>query len=160
VPTVVIPIHGPSGELIGHQHRPDSPRRPDGKPVKYESVRGAALHLDVSPLIPRDRVRDPQRPLFVTEGIPKGDALVSTGLTAVALMGVDGWRGTNELGGKTCLSEWAEIALNGRTVYIVFDSDVMEKRGVHGALVRLKAWLETRGAIVKLIYLPPKDNGS
>ena len=83
-------------------------------------------------------------PLFITEGIKKGDALVSRGLCAIALIGVWNWRGTNEHGGKTALPEWEYIALNDREVYIVFDSDVMLKQEVYAALVRLKAFLESR----------------
>ena len=49
--------------------------------------------------------------------------------------------------------------MNGRTVYIAFDSDVMEKRGVYSALARLKAFLESRKATVKLIYLPSGADG-
>ena len=39
-------------------------------------------------------------------------------MTAVAT-----WRGTNASGGKTPLICWQSIALNGRTIYITFDSD-------------------------------------
>ena len=85
-------------------------------------------------------------PLFITEGIKKGDALASRDLCAVALLGVWNWRGTNTEGGKVALPDWESVALNGRQVYIMFDSDVMVKQSVHAALVRLKAFLETRGA--------------
>ena len=88
---------------------------------------------------------NPSVPLFITEGIKKGDALVSRGLCAVTLLGVWSWRGTNEHGGKTVLYEWDYVALNnGRRVYIVFDSDVMLKPGVHEAMRRVKALLESR----------------
>src|SRR5215212_7544912 len=43
--------------------------------------------------------------------------------------------------------------------YIVFDSDVMEKSEVYAALLRLKAFLENRGAKIRLIYLPTGDSG-
>lgn len=92
----------------------------------------------------RARLNDPTVPLFVTEGVKKGDALVSQSLCAVALIGVWNWRGTNEFGGKTALPGWEHVALNGRQVYIVFDSDVMLKKEVHSALVRLKTFLESR----------------
>ena len=78
-------------------------------------------------------------------GVKKGDALVSRGLCAVAVIGVWNWRGTNDKGGKTVLPDWEHIALNTRQIYIVFDSDVMLKPEVHAALVRLKAFLEARG---------------
>ena len=64
------------------------------------------------------------------------------------------WRGTNEKGGKTVLPDWESIALNDRRVFLVFDSDAMEKQGVHAALERLERFLKSRGALVKIVYLP------
>jgi predicted RNA-binding protein YlxR (DUF448 family) len=64
------------------------------------------------------------------------------------------WRGKNNSGGKIALPDWKYIALNGRSVYICFDSDVMRKPEVHKAMSRLKAFLELTGAHVSLIYLP------
>jgi hypothetical protein len=146
VPALLIPVYGPIGEIVLYQSRPDSPRiGTRGRPVKYETPTGAGMALDVHPFC-REWLADPGVPLFVTEGIKKGDALVSLGLCAVALIGVWNWRGTNEHGGKMALPEWESVALNGRKVYIVFDSDVMEKREVYAALCRLKNFLESRGA--------------
>jgi hypothetical protein len=159
VPALLLPIYGPTGEIVLYQSRPDSPRIGDrGRPVRYETPAGASMTLDVHPFC-RESLADPGVPLFVTEGVKKGDALVSRGLCAVALLGVWNWRGTNEHGGKRALAEWEFVALNGRKVYIVFDSDVMEKREVHAALSRLKVFLEHRGAGVMLIYLPAGDGG-
>ena len=69
---------------------------------------------------------------------------MSRGRCAVALLGVWNWRGRNDEGGLTALAEWDYVALNDREVYIVFDSDVMLKPRVHKAMVRLKAFLESR----------------
>jgi len=146
VPALLMPIYSPTGEIVLYQSRPNEPRiGKRGKPIKYETPSGASMALDVHPFC-EERLRDPTVPLFITEGIKKGDALVSRGLCAVALIGVWNWRGTNEHGGKTALSEWESVALNDRKVYIVFDSDVMEKREVYAALCRLKSFLESRGA--------------
>jgi hypothetical protein len=142
-PGLLLPIHAPSGEISLYQFRPDEPRIKDGRPVKYETPSGSRMALDVHPFA-REKLGDPSVPLFVTEGIKKGDALVSRGLCAIALIGVWNWRGTNEHGGKTALPEWEYVALNDREVYIVFDSDVMLKQEVYAALARLKAFLEGR----------------
>ena len=99
--------------------------------------------LDVHPFA-RERLGNPAVPLFITEGIKKGNALVSCDRCAVALLGVWNWRGRNGEGGLTALAEWEYVALNDREVYIVFDSDVMLKPQVHKAMVRLKAFLERR----------------
>ena len=161
VPALLIPIYSPTGEVKLYQSRPDTPRLNDkGKPVKYETPAGSHMSLDVHPLA-KGKAADPKTPLWITEGIKKGDALVTHGLCAVALIGVWNWRGKNEHGGKTVLAQWEQIALNDRRpVYVVFDSDVMIKKEVHAALVRLTAWLEHKGAKVKVIYLPDAENGA
>jgi hypothetical protein len=145
VPGLLIPIYSPAGGIATYQYRPDLPRiSKDGKSVKYETPSGSRMVLDVHPFA-RERLGNPVVPLFITEGIKKGDALVSRGLCAVTLLGVWSWRGTNEHGGKTVLYEWDYVALNnGRRVYIVFDSDVMLQPGVHEAMRRVKALLESR----------------
>lgn len=147
VPSLLIPIYGVTGELVLYQLRPDLPRidKKRGKPIKYETPSNSKMVLDVHPFA-RAKLADPKEPLFISEGIKKGDALVSHDLCSIALIGVWSFRGANEHGGKTVLADWEYIALNGRKVYIVFDSDVMEKKEVYGALVRLKAFLESRGA--------------
>jgi hypothetical protein len=155
-PGLLMPLYGPSGDIVLYQYRPDEPRISDGRANKYETPARARMALDVHPFA-RARLGDPSVPLFVTEGIKKGDALVSRGLCAIVLIGVWNWRGTNEHGGKTVLADLEHVALNGRRVYIVFDSDVMLKKEVHAALVRLKAFLEHRGAKVALVYLPPGE---
>ena len=117
------------------------------------------MALDV-PKLARSWLADPAWPLFITEGVRKADAAVSKDLCCIALLGVWNWRGTNEHGGKIALPDWESIALNGRDVYAVFDSDVMVKRPVHQALARLKGFLECTGAHVWLIYLPSGDGGA
>lgn len=144
VPGMLIPVWSPNEEIVIYQYRPDEPRIKDGKPVKYETPTGTRMVLDVHPFA-REMLGDPSVPLLITEGIKKGDALVSRGLCAVALLGVWNFRGKNEKGGLAALVEWEYIALNGdRPISIVYDSDVMRKPAVYKALVRLKAFLEAR----------------
>jgi hypothetical protein len=143
VPGLLIPLYGPTGEITNYQYRPDEPRIKGGKPIKYETPTDSRMVLDVHPNA-SEKLKDPSVPILLTEGVKKGDALVSKGLCAIALLGVWNWRGTNEQGGKMALPEWEQIALNDRKVYIVFDSDVMEKPTVHQSLVRLKGFLEAR----------------
>ena len=143
-PGLLIPVYSPTGDIATYQYRPDQPRiDKKGKSVKYETPSGSRMVLDVHPFA-RERLGNPAVPLFITEGIKKGDSLVSRSLCAVALLGVWAWRGRNDDGGLTALAEWDYVALNDREVYIVFDSDVMLKPQVHKAMVRLKAFLESR----------------
>lgn len=158
VPALLLPVYDPTGRLALHQARPDEPRERNGKPIKYETPAGARMALDVHPRV-RAKLADPSARLWITEGVKKGDALVSRGECAVALLGVWNWRGQNGLGGKTALADWEHVALNGRRVLVVFDSDVMTKPTVHEALSRLTAFLESRGAKILLVYLPEGEGG-
>jgi hypothetical protein len=159
VPALLIPIYSTRGEISTYQVRPDEPRiNQEGKPVKYETPIGSRMALDVHPSM-RDKLGDPSVPLWITEGIKKGDSLTSRGLCTVTLLGVWNWRGTNEHGGKTALPEWEDIALNGRHVYIAFDSDVVVKPQVQHALSRFRAFLEARGAELHIVYLPHGEGG-
>jgi len=158
-PGLLIPLHGVAGGVVGNQLRPDKPRgKKNGSIVKYETPSRAQMRLDVHPRV-RSQLGDPIVPLLVTEGVKKGDAAASRGLCCIALAGVWNWRGKNEHGGTTALADWDRVALNGREVFVAFDSDVMEKRGVALALKRLIAFLESRGAHARAIYLPPGPNG-
>ena len=159
VPALLIPIWNVHGEIALYQTRADEPRIVDGKAVKYETPLRSRTVLDVPPTC-RTSLGNPGVPLFVTEGVRKGDAAASLGLCCVALLGVWNFRGSNAFGGTTALADWDSIALKDRVVHIVFDSDVMTKSGVHQALVRLKAFLESRHADVQLIYLPSGPGGA
>ena len=52
------------------------------------------------------------------------------------------------------LADFDLIPLRGRTVNIVFDSDIMTKSQVLAAMERLREHLQRRGAIVNVVYLP------
>jgi Protein of unknown function (DUF3631)/Domain of unknown function (DUF3854) len=168
VPALLAPVWGVSGEVLFHQARPDEPRlNSKGKPIRYETVGGVRTAIDVHPRV-RELLGDPRIPLLITEGIRKADSALSadlrthgeTGaLAPVALLGVWNWRGRNEQTGLTALPDWESVALNGRLTYLGFDSDVMLKPQVDKALRRLKRFLESRGAIVRILYLEPGANG-
>jgi hypothetical protein len=157
---LILPTWRPDGEPGLIQMRPDEPRRfADGRIAKYEPPSKERLCLDVPPSV-RTHIRNPAVPLFVTEGVKKGDALASVGACVIALLGVTCWRGTNENGGKTSLPDWADVALNDRETFIVFDSDVMRKRAVYFALRSVRDYLQSKGARVFLIYLPNGEGGA
>jgi putative DNA primase/helicase len=153
-PVLAIPLWDVHGQQTGWQIRPDSPRQfKDGKVPKYEQPKGSRLILDVHPRV-QPRLGDPQEPLWLTEGVKKGDALASHGVCAIALNGVWGFKGSNEHGGKVILPDWAHVALNGRVVYVVFDSDMYLKRDVEQALKALYAFLRSKQAIPSLVQWP------
>ncbi len=158
-PALVVPLWSVDGEVAFHQLRPDDPRHStDGRLVKYETPRGAGLRLDVHPRM-QQFLGDPERPLFLTEGIRKVDAAVTADLCCLGLLGVSGWRGRNQDGGVTALADWEQVAHKGRPEFVVFDSDVMTKMPVYLALLRLRTWLESKGADVLVVYLPSGVGG-
>src|SRR5215204_1222431 len=112
VPGLLIPVHGVTGDVVGHEYRPDTSRVTDaGKVLKYEKPTGSSNHLDVPPAV-LPVLGDPSVPLWITEGARKVDAAVTAGLACVGLAGVWGWRCTNENGGKVALPDFHELALN------------------------------------------------
>jgi len=160
VPALFIPVRGLDGSVVSYQIRPDHPRlNKAGKIIKYETPKGSSMRLDIPPSA-LAALGDPRVPLVITEGVRKADSAVSKGICCVALLGVWNWRGTNSKGGKTALPEWEVIALNGREVFIAFDSDVTTKPAVRSAMERLKAFLESRVAKVRIIYFPAGNAGA
>ena len=157
-PALLLPVHDVASETPFYQIRPDQPRIADGKALKYETPRGTRMVVDVPPAS-RPMLGDPKVPVFITEGIRKADAGASAGLCAIDLIGVWNWRGTNPEGGKTLLADFESIALNGRDVYICYDSDVMTKAAVRLACERLAAVLENREAHVRYVLLPALPDG-
>lgn len=170
VPGLLLPLHTTDGKILNCIFRPDNPRvfedkkhREKGgaykqKVIKYEMQKGEKIRLDIPPRS-RAALGDPSKPLWITEGQKKADALASIGFCAIALLGVWNFIGKNELGGKIFLDDFYDIALNdGRPVRIVFDSDLILKPEVNQALQVLIRRLQNKGATVEAVYLPGGKN--
>jgi Domain of unknown function (DUF3854) len=153
VPALVVPTYSPDGSTRSLQVRPDRPRVRGDKAIKYETPADSLCILDVHPLM-RAKVGEISEPLWITEGVKKGDSLASRGCCAVSITGVWNWQRGGEM-----LPCWNHVALEGRTVFLVFDSDVMAKPEVQLALERLAEALEDRGAAVNVVYLPEVADG-
>ena len=153
-PGILIPLWGVEGTEAGYQFRPDNPRSDArARPVKYELPFGAGNRLDCPPRC-RKALGDPKMPIWITEGSKKADALASHGACAISLTGVWGFKGKNEFGGITVLSDWDCISLKERLIYLAFDSDVVTKEPVRKALEHLGAYLMRKGARLSVVYLP------
>jgi hypothetical protein len=145
-PGLLIPLLRKDGSTWGYQYRPDAPRLDaKGKPVKYETPVGQRNGIDVPPGV-GPMLDDPSIPLWLTEGVKKADASAIAGLACVALIGVWNWRGTNVYGGKVAVADFDDIALNRRRIILGFDSDLVIKKSVQGALRSLADYLEYKGA--------------
>jgi hypothetical protein len=144
--------------------RPDLPRtNAKGKPVKYEYPAGTPNLLDVLPQY-RAALSDPAIPLWVTEGAKKADALAAAfgdQIVPTSINGVYGWRGSNGAGGKVALPDLEEVAINGRSIVLAFDSDARTNKDIQTALARFGRLLVARGASsVAYLALPDGPNGA
>ena len=74
----------------------------ESRMARRSSTKPRAVHGDDVDCHPRSRplLDDPNKPLLITEGVRKADSAVSIGLPAITLLGVWGFRGSNEKGGK------------------------------------------------------------
>ena len=153
-PGLVVPMYSPDGKTVGHQLRPDR----KGKGPKYVSPGGVSPVVDVHPSM-LDEVRTGIGPLLITEGAKTGDAATSRGIATVVLAGVWMWCApkVKPYRLKPCFDH---IRLDGREVFVAFDSDCMSKASVQDALAALVAALEERGAVVQVLYLSDAEDGS
>jgi hypothetical protein len=160
VPGILIPLHGVNGDgIVGYQFRPDVPRLNNrGKPIKYETPAGATNRIDCPPSC-RDGLANPEIDLLVTEGLKKADAIASQGECVISMTGIWNWKARNQFGGVVVSPDFDHIALNGRSVFIVPDSDYATNPGVAQAARRLAAVLRGKKAVVSIILLPPGNNG-
>jgi hypothetical protein len=162
---ILIPMYGANGAgIVGFQYRPDNPRkitRDNGtqREIKYETPTGAENHFDIHPSV-KDNAGNPQIPCWMTEGVKKGDSLVTAGAQfVISLPGVWNWRGMNKQGGRVAIPDFETVAWNGRIVYLCFDSDSWSNKDVANALQRLAALLRSRGADIRVIKLPSGPDG-
>lgn len=171
---LAIPYFRPDGAMIDPKEycriKPDAPRpnEKDGKLVKYESPIGSGVKLYFPPINSLgDRLADTSVPLIFTEGEKKSAKANQEGFSCVGLGGVWSWvksrpKGPDgkKIGKHELHPEFDMIALAGREVFIVFDSDLAEKPDVQRAEYAFGQCLIERGAIVRLVRLPngPTDS--
>jgi hypothetical protein len=84
VPALLVPVWTVHGEFGLFQIRQDSPRLRDGKPLKYETPRGARMVLEVPPAA-RYRQTNPRVQLLITEGARGGRGPVYIRVSARAV---------------------------------------------------------------------------
>ena len=168
--------------------KPDQPRiSSNGRPIKYEAQPGPrpGLLLPQVPVtvwrlvadrhglpLPADRsagfwawaLATPGLPLVLVEGEKKACALLSLGLVAVGLAGVEMGRQVLARDGKGRACDEAlvpelEALAGGRRLLIAFDADPKPstRLKVERAAVRLGHLLERAGAVVRVARLPLLD---
>lgn len=123
---------------------------------RYSQPRGTKPELFLPDLggIPWEKVKaDTSRRLIITEGEKKAAAACKVGLACIGLGGVECWASK----GGIPLDDWDIFDLGEREVWIVFDSDIVDKPPVRSAARRLANMLASRGAVVSMVDLPSDD---
>jgi hypothetical protein len=148
--------------------KPDNPptaKKEGAKPAKYLSPTRVPLRVYFPPGV-GDAVRDPNQSLAITEGEKKSAVVAQFGIPIIGLAGVECWskrRSKGEdgraQGRRLILDDLAGLPWHGRIVYIVFDSDVVQKRDVQRAEAALARALTDLGAVVYLVRIPPAEGG-
>ncbi len=157
---LLVPLYDITGTEVSHQIRPDVPRVSRGSPLKYETPAQRGNRVDFPPA-GRALVADGVSPIWVTEGAKTADALAQAGAGTLMLAGVWGFMGRTASGiGTSVLSDLYGVPVEGRTVYLAYDSDVVTKEGVQAAERRLAEILTSRGALVMVTRIPPAADGS
>jgi putative DNA primase/helicase len=134
--------------------KPDKPRKKGNKTVKYESPRGQSNQFYIPPGV-ADVFERPEAELLITEGEKKSLCAMQHGFNCIGLVGVYGWKDSRR---EALLPAMEHIVWKGRSVTIVFDSDIVAKVSVKDAAMRLASHLVNRGAMVKIAYLPSGDD--
>jgi hypothetical protein len=161
---LVIPYHGPDGTSTGYARlKPDSPRAgsADRKTVKYEAPVGECPRVYFPPCgVTAQALADPGEALVLTEGEKKAARADDEGIPCLGLSGVWSWcKKRQGTGPRELLDDLAALAWEGRTVYVVFDSDAAENENVRRAEQALAAALGERGAVVSVVRLPAAPDG-
>lgn len=164
-PVLLLPLHDPSGEVVGYQARPDNPRTlrsgDKTRALKFETPKGQPNRVSF-PLQAISLLADRSVPLLIAEGPVKAlSAAVNLGVPCATLTGVWNWVG-RQAGAEsaTVLPDWRELDLAGRDVYIVFDSDIATNPSVSKAATDLARYLQSsRKAEVRFVVLPSTSGG-
>lgn len=101
-------------------------------------------------------VGDVSKDIWITEGEKKAAKACKEELSCLGLGGVWSWK--SKKAGKEVLDDFKAIKWTGRTVCVVFDSDIVDKPEVLAAMDALCAQLLKLGAKPQVVKLP-SDNG-
>jgi Domain of unknown function (DUF3854) len=168
VPAIAYAVHPPDRSNGLYVLKPDRPRpRKDkpGKVVKYEWPYKQPHRLDI-PLACMQWLDDPTVDVYVVEGKKKALAILAHKLArgercvVVCVWGVWAWGKKPDANSLVqLLFDWDYIPLEGRQVFVVFDSDRDEKENVDLAARQLADRLAERRAQVYHVKLPGEPDG-
>ncbi|MBN3924014.1 VapE domain-containing protein [Nostoc sp. NMS4] len=143
--------------LLGVQVKPDIPSiNKQGKATKYIG----ASDYDSYPLFLstgidnfwKAVIDDKSKPIILTEGAKKAGCGLSNEYITISIPGVSTCRKNGRLHDSLKL-----FTGFGRTFYLCFDNDLMQKKPVQNALIGMARELSASGSKVMVIELPPGE---
>lgn len=164
-PGLGIPIYSVLDLSLGEeepsygQYRPDRPTTDkEGKVRKYLNPTGTQAVIDINPLgFTSEEWMARDEPLFIVEGVPKGDACWTAGIPAVSIQGVWNFTTENEDSYRELLADLRYLPVAGREVVIAFDADAWTNPDVRAAareLGRILSRGKNGAAKVSALRLP------
>ncbi len=121
--------------------------------AKYEARPGDPHALDIPPGVDAAMLGDPDKPLWITEGVKKADCGAAHGLCIVDVSGFWEWLwGHRRRHCDFSLPDWSEIFLNRRKVVLCYDN-----QQVRDWIYDLAPFLKDRGARVSCVWLSDTD---
>ncbi len=156
---MIIPYPQLNGSPPFIRVKPDKPPIHKGRPAKYLTPKGAGNCL----YVPRGKescLFSASHPLLITEGEKKALKAAQEGFACIALSGVWCFRQRDKETGKSrSLPDLDHVEWGGRKVFIIYDSDIVDKLEVQRAECALAEELQRRGAIVRSVRLPVGPGG-
>lgn len=144
---MVFPYRDATGAVVLNRVKPDRP----GDGGKYLAPKGSAVRAYIPEAV-RALLEYAAQPLIVTEGEKKTLAATQAGFPTIGLSGVECWHVKKS---TQLIPDLEHVAWKGREVFIAFDSDAADNPKVKDAECLLAAALETRGAKVRVVRIPP-----
>ena len=160
-PCLLIRYYDAQGNSTPHKRlKPDKPRVDKyGKVSKYLGPKGKPNQIYFPKGI-TSALENPSTTILITEGEKKAVCAHIHGFACIGIAGVECWSKPREKevngkkGERELVDALASIHWSNRTVYIVFDSDRVDKPEVRKAESALAQALSRAGAVVKVVQLP------
>ncbi len=157
---LAIPVYRPDGTPHSEMLRLNKAVQSGKSSRKYVLPVGRSNVLDVHPSV-REYVADPEVPLVITEGIIKSDAILShvpegQRLCTVAISGAYGWRASVDSEGSIACPDFYDLALGGRRIFLVADSDYQTNKNVKKGWDELARYLTSKAgeSKVSIVVVP------
>lgn len=159
IPSLKIPYFTPTGERTAFYRiryldstRKGFAKQTSVKDQRYDQPTGVTTEIYIPPVINWSKFFESKQPLFITEGELKAACATLKGYPTIALGGV--WNFCSRKKGVALLPIFKDMNLEGRTVYIVFDSDAIANAQVAVAENELCRQLTSLKCSPMIVRLP------